>query len=169
MTAHVGKVLVTGAGSGIGAGIASVLAIRGWQVAVNDLDADLAQALAERIGGVAIAGDVGTHAADIVTRAARKLDGLTALVNNAGVHRRAPLASVTEAQLNDVYRINLQAAILGSQAALRFFTSGGAIVNTASIAAYTPQMQTGLYSAAKAGIVEWNGPAGGGGCGAWRA
>ena len=153
MTAHVGKVLVTGAGSGIGAGIASVLASRGWRVAVNDLDTDLAQALAARIGGIAIAGDVGTHAADIVTRAAQKLEGLTGLVNYAGIHRRAPLASVTEAQLNDVYRVNLQAAILGSQAALAFFASGGAIVNTASIAAYTPQMQTGLYSAAKAGIV----------------
>jgi NAD(P)-dependent dehydrogenase (short-subunit alcohol dehydrogenase family) len=153
MTPSIGKVLVTGAGSGIGAGIAQVLASRGWAVAVNDRDAASARATAAHIGGIAIPGDVGSDAADIVARAADGLGGLTGLVNNAGIHRRAPLATVTAAQLEDVYRVNLAAAILGSQAALPFFSAGGAIVNTASIAAYTPQMQTGLYSAAKAGIV----------------
>jgi NAD(P)-dependent dehydrogenase (short-subunit alcohol dehydrogenase family) len=163
MAAANGKVLVTGAGSGIGAGIAAVLAERGWQVAVNDSDPSLARAVAANVGGIAVPGDVGAEAASIVNRAAHELNGLTALVNNAGIHRRAPLATVTTEQLDAVYRVNLQAAILGSQAALAHFRNGGAIVNTASIAAITPQMQTGLYSAAKAGLtaftaqaaVEW--------------
>jgi NAD(P)-dependent dehydrogenase (short-subunit alcohol dehydrogenase family) len=153
MAATSGKVLVTGAGSGIGAGIAAVLAERGWQVAVNDRDPDLARAVATHVGGIAVPGDVGHEAASIVNRAAHALNGLTALVNNAGIHRRAPLATVTTEQLDAVYRVNLQAAIVGSQAALAHFSDGGAIVNTASIAAFTPQMQTGLYSAAKAGLM----------------
>ncbi len=153
MAAGNGKVLVTGAGSGIGAGIAAVLAERGWQVAVNDSDPALARAVAAHVGGIAVPGDVGTEAASIVHRAALAMNGLTALVNNAGIHRRAPLATVTTEQLDAVYRVNLQAAILGSQAALAHFRNGGAIVNTASIAAITPQMQAGLYSAAKAGLV----------------
>ena len=160
-------VLVTGAGSGIGEGIASVLAAHGWRVGVNDLDSARAAAVATRLDGVAVPGDVGEDPAAIVDAAARALGGLDGLVNNAGIHRRAPLDAVTAAQLDDVYRVNLRAVVLGSQAALRHFRSGGAIVSTSSIAAHTPQMNTGLYSAAKAGVeaftaqaaVEW-GPRG---------
>lgn len=53
-----GTALVTGAGRGLGAAIARTLAARGWTVAVNDLRADAAGALAEEIGGVAVPGDV---------------------------------------------------------------------------------------------------------------
>jgi NAD(P)-dependent dehydrogenase (short-subunit alcohol dehydrogenase family) len=156
MTTDLRRVLVTGAGSGIGEGIAEVLAARGWRVAVNDVDPAAAERVAARLGGIAIAGDIGADAASVVDAAAAALGGLEGLVNNAGIHRRAPLASVTGAQLDDVYRVNLRAVVLGSQAALRHFAAGGAggaIVSTASIAAFTPQMNTGLYSAAKAGIV----------------
>jgi len=160
-------VLVTGAGSGIGEGIARVLAAQGWRVAVNDLDGERARALAAAIDGVPIPGDIGADPERIVTESASALGGLTALVNNAGIHRRAPLATATADQLDDVYRVNLRAVVLASQAALRRFTNGGAIVSISSIAATTPQMITGLYSAAKAGVeaftaqaaVEW-GPLG---------
>lgn len=163
------KVLVTGAGSGIGEGIATVLAERGWQVAVNDIDGDAAARVANRLGGVSVPGDVGADPAGIVNRAATLLGGLDALVNNAGIHRRAPLASVTPEQLDDVYRVNLRAVVLASQAALAHFAvhGSGSIVNLSSIAAVTPQMDVGMYTAAKAGVsaftqqasVEW-GPLG---------
>jgi NAD(P)-dependent dehydrogenase (short-subunit alcohol dehydrogenase family) len=160
-------VLVTGAGSGIGEGIARVLASQGWRVAVNDLDGERASALAAEIRGVPVPGDIGADPDDIVAEATAALGGLTALVNNAGIHRRAPLATATADQLDDVYRINLRAVVLASQAALRRFPGKGAIVSISSIAATTPQMTTGLYSAAKAGVeaftaqaaVEW-GPLG---------
>ena len=59
--------------------------------------------------------------------------------------------------------MNLRAVVLASQAALPHFPDGGAIVNISSIAAVTPQMDVGLYTAAKAGVsaftaqaaVEW--------------
>lgn len=147
------RVLVTGAGSGIGAGIARVLSGRGWLVAVNDIDADLALAMADEVDGIAVPGDVGTDVAGVVTSAAEALGGLDALVSNAGIHRRAPLAQVTAEQLDDVYAVNLRAVVLGARAAVEQFAGGGgAIVNISSIAAVTPQMGVGLYTAAKAGV-----------------
>ncbi|MFM8531256.1 MAG: SDR family NAD(P)-dependent oxidoreductase [Ilumatobacteraceae bacterium] len=179
------RVLVTGAGSGIGEGIATVLAERGWRVAVNDIDAVAANSVADRLGGVAVVGDVAADPAGIVDRAATLLGGLDALVNNAGIHRRAPLATVRPDQLDDVYGVNLRAVVLASQAALADFAQNrqhdrasdrpsdrgeagaGCIVNLSSIAAVTPQMDVGLYTATKAGVsaftqqasVEW-GPLG---------
>lgn len=172
------RVLVTGAGSGIGEGIATVLAERGWRVAVNDIDATSAHDVAARLGGVAVVGDIAADPAGLVDRAVSLLGGLDALVNNAGIHRRAPLASVRPDQLDDVYGVNLRAVLLASQAALAHFarntrdertpgSDAGSIVNLSSIAAVTPQMDVGLYTAAKAGVsaftqqasVEW-GPLG---------
>jgi NAD(P)-dependent dehydrogenase (short-subunit alcohol dehydrogenase family) len=162
------KVLVTGAGGGIGEGIATVLAERGWQVAVNDIDPAAAARVAQRLGGIAVPGDIGAEPTAVVDRAAAALEGLDALVNNAGIHRRAPLESVRPDQLDDVYAVNLRAVVLASQAAFRQFGNrppgqGGAIVNLSSIAAVTPQMDVGLYTATKAGVsaftqqaaVEW--------------
>lgn len=164
-----GRVLVTGAGRGIGEGIASVLAQRGWRVAVNDVDPDAAGESAGAVDGVAIPGDVGREAARVVDMAAEALGGLDALVNNAGIHRRAGLADATVDELDAVYRVNLRAVVLGSQAALPHFDAAGAgaVVSVSSIAAFTPQMNVGLYTAAKAGVtaftaqaaVEW-GPRG---------
>lgn len=155
------RVLVTGAGSGIGEGIATVLADRGWTVAVNDIDARSADSVAERLGGVAVVGDAGDDPAAMVEAAADQLGGLDAFVANAGIHRRAPLDAVTGDQLDDVYRVNLRAVVLGCQAAVA--AGARAIVATSSIAAITPQMNVGLYTAAKAGVsafvaqaaVEW--------------
>lgn len=168
--ARASRVLVTGAGSGIGEGIANVLAERGWKVAVNDINADAANEVARRLGGVAVVGDIAAEPAGVVDRAANLLGGLDALVNNAGIHRRAPLATVRPDQLDDVYGVNLRAVVLASQAALAHFAQrdgGGSIVNLSSIAAVTPQMDVGLYTATKAGVsaftqqasVEW-GPLG---------
>ena len=67
------RVLVTGAGGGIGEGIATVLAERGWQVAVNDIDAAAAERVAARLGGVAVPGDVGAEPDAVVDRAAAVL------------------------------------------------------------------------------------------------
>ena len=158
-----GRVLITGAGSGIGAGIARVLAGRDWEVAANDIDPDAAAQIADEIGGAAVPGDIGDSPGQIVGTAAAAMGGLDALVNNAGIHRRSTLRTATPDQLDDVYRVNLRAVVLASQAALEHLTAGGAIVNISSIAAVTPQMDVGLYSAAKAGVsaftaqaaVEW--------------
>ncbi|MGI9579332.1 MAG: SDR family NAD(P)-dependent oxidoreductase [Microthrixaceae bacterium] len=161
------RVLVTGAGSGIGQGIARQLAAAGWHVAINDIDVGDAESVAAEIDGIAVPGDVGDEPAGIVEVAVDALGGL-GFVANAGIHRRAPLSEVTAEQLDDVYSVNLRAVVLGGQAAVSAFGGHpGAIVATSSIAASTPQMGVGLYTAAKAGVsafvaqaaVEW-GPLG---------
>ena len=163
------SVLVTGAGGGIGEGIATTLAERGWRIAVNDVDGDAARRVAGDVSGVAVVGDVATESARVVREAVDAFGGLTALVNNAGIHRRAPLADATIDDLDLLYRVNLRAMVTCSQAALPHLGADGrgAIVCTSSIAAITPQMGTGLYTATKAGVsafvaqaaVEW-GPLG---------
>ena len=163
------SVLVTGGGSGIGRGIAAVLAGRGWSVVVNDIDAATAEATAKEVGGQPVPGDVGADAAGLIAGTLERTGGqLHALVNNAGIIRRASLAQVAAEQLDEVYRVNLRAVILLSQAALpHLVRAGGSVVNVSSIAAETPQTNAGLYAASKAGVsqftrqaaVEW-GPQG---------
>jgi NAD(P)-dependent dehydrogenase (short-subunit alcohol dehydrogenase family) len=151
--------LVTGAGGGIGEGIARVLAADGWAVAVNDIDADAAKRVAAEVGGISVPGDVDTSGAQIVAEvaeAAKAAGGqLRALVNNAGMVLREALATAKVENLDWVYRVNLRAPILMSQAALPHLQeSGGSIVNISSIAAFSPLSAGGLYTASKAGLAQ---------------
>jgi NAD(P)-dependent dehydrogenase (short-subunit alcohol dehydrogenase family) len=160
--------LVTGAGSGIGAGIAAVLAARGWRVVVADLDAARADEVAGRSGGDPLHGDVAVDPDETVRRAVSLHGRLDGLVNNAGVIRRGPLADVSAADIDLTYHVDLRAVLLLSRAAFpELARTHGSIVNVSSMTAFAPQIGGGLYSAAKAGVValtrqaavEW-GPAG---------
>lgn len=161
-------VLVTGSGSGIGEGIATVLAGRDWRVIVSDQDADRAEQVASRVGGVALAGDVAADP-DVTIRRAVAIHGrLDGLVNNAGVIRRAPLIEISVEDIDLTYHVDLRAVLLLSRAAFPALAeTRGSIVNVSSMTAFAPQIDGGLYSAAKAGVValtrqaavEW-GPAG---------
>src|SRR4051812_31197505 len=126
--------LVTGAGSGIGRGIAQTLAASGWRVAVNDVDADLARCAADELGGIAVPGDVTEVPAQIVADVLNQASRLDVLVNNAGALRSAPLADITADELDSTYRLNLRAPILLAQSALPFLAKAkGSIINISSI------------------------------------
>ena len=146
-------VLVTGAGGGIGEGIAQVLAARGWHVLVNDVDAAGAQRVAQAVGGTALPGDIRSDPQGLVRDAVAARGGLHALVNNAGIIRRSALADTPEAELDLVYEVNLKAMVRLAQAALPHLQQhAGAIVNISSIAAENPQPGAGFYSMSKAGV-----------------
>jgi NAD(P)-dependent dehydrogenase (short-subunit alcohol dehydrogenase family) len=154
-------VLVTGAGSGIGAAIAALAAEAGARVAVNDLDPARAAASVESItarGGSAIAvpGDVSQEATarEVVAHAARELGGLDGLVNNAGLYRQSTLLEVSAQDWELAMSVNLMAMLHCSRAAHPLLAaSKGAIVNVASIAADYAFAGLGAYSVSKAGAV----------------
>jgi NAD(P)-dependent dehydrogenase (short-subunit alcohol dehydrogenase family) len=154
-------VLVTGAGSGIGAAIARLAAECGAAVAVNDAiaaRADETVATITAAGGRAVAapGDVATSAgaAVAVSRAVETLGGLTGLVNNAGIARTGSLESLPEEDWRQVIDVNLSAAFLCSQQAFGPLSAGGgSIVNMSSLTALAPAPGAGAYNAAKAGVL----------------
>ena len=156
------RVLVTGAGSGIGAAIAAALAAAGASVAVNDAVAERAHDVVGRLPTgpdmtvAAVPGDVatGSGAAAAVEGAVEALGGLDGLVNNAGILRGGPLATLDESAWREVLDVNLTAAFLCSQRAFPALSAdGGAIVNISSLVAIAPPPGAGAYNASKAGVL----------------
>ncbi len=159
--------LVTGAGSGLGAATARMLAERGARVALLDMDIDAARAQAKPIAGLALACDV-TDAgqAEQAIAAARAEHGDAGiLVNCAGIApARRVLGRDGPMPLEDfdkVIRVNL----VGTFNLLRLAAAGmaaleaqgddgerGVIVNTASVSAFEGQIGQAAYSASKAGV-----------------
>lgn len=169
-----GKVcVVTGGAGGLGRAIGAALVAQGALVALLDRDGAGAAEAAGSIGGgaIAVACDVSVPASIAAAGAAVRaaLGEADVLVNNAGLLRPGPLATVSLEEWNGLLAVNLTGYLLCAQefgAAMRARKSG-AIVHIASIAASFPQGQSGAYSAGKAGVamlsrqlaVEW-GPLG---------
>jgi 3-oxoacyl-[acyl-carrier protein] reductase len=150
--------IVTGAGSGFGAGIAERFAAEGARVAVVDIDGTAAESVASRLGGLAIPCDVGDagSVAAMAETAGHVLGGIDILVNNAGVtHPPSLLEEVSEADFDRVLRVNAKAIFLTA----RFFVPAmrarraGAILNVASTAAVSPRPRLSWYNASKGWVV----------------
>ncbi|MFE9286321.1 SDR family NAD(P)-dependent oxidoreductase [Streptomyces olivaceus] len=157
--------LVTGAGGGIGRGIALRFAREGAAVAVHcRTSVEAARAVAERIrehGGRAtvlradLADEDGCRR--VVEEAADWGGGrLTALVNNAGVQPLRELPGMTAAEWRAVVDTNLTAVFACTQAAAEVMRSqdgGGTVTHIASIEAGAPAPAHAHYSASKAAVV----------------
>jgi 3-oxoacyl-[acyl-carrier protein] reductase len=157
-----GKVaIVTGASKGIGAGIAQALAAEGASVVVNYASskegADRAVAAIASKGGKAIAvqGDVSKQAdiTKLFAEAKKSFGRVDILVNNAGVYEFAALGEVTEASFQKMFNLNVLAAILTSQEALKYFgPGGGSIINIGSNASTLDLPSTAVYAGTKAAL-----------------
>lgn len=163
-----GKVaIVTGAGSGIGRGIALAFAKEGAKVAVNDEHGDEATAVAEEVRAqgkeaLAVEGDVSRndHVEEMVRRALAAFGRIDVLVNNAGVcgeHVGTPLSDLTEEDWDRTYEVNLKAHFLTCRAVMPHMIEqkSGKIVNISSIAGKTGEPVIPHYSASKAGVVNF--------------
>jgi NAD(P)-dependent dehydrogenase (short-subunit alcohol dehydrogenase family) len=157
------RVIVTGAGSGIGRAAALQFADEGARVVVADVDPERADAVVAEIvaaGGtaIAVAGDVSDQSVvdRIVDRTLAEFGGIDVLVNNAGIMdaMTAP-DEVTDAEWERVLRINLTAPFLLTRAvAPHMLAAGkGAIVNTASEAAVRGSAAGTPYTVSKHGVV----------------
>ncbi len=150
--------IVTGAGSGFGAGIARVFAREGANVMVADLNGDAAAEIAAEIGGIAQTVDVadGTSVA-AMTRAAMDAWGrIDILINNAGItHLPAPLEDVSEADFDRVLAVNAKSVYLTAREIVPLMKAAGtgAILNVASTAGLSPRPMLNWYNASKGWMI----------------
>lgn len=159
--------LVTGGGSGLGAATAERLARAGAKVAVLDVRFDAAQQIADHIGGLAVACDVGDAdgAAAAVTQARDAHGPASILVNCAGIGPGAAVVGKTGpvdlAWFEQTIRVNLTGTFnmirlaAADMQKLEPNAEGerGVIVNTGSTSAYEGQVGQTAYAASKAGVV----------------
>jgi NAD(P)-dependent dehydrogenase (short-subunit alcohol dehydrogenase family) len=165
--------VVTGAGSGLGAETAHQLAQAGAKVALLDIDVKAAEAMAARIGGLAVRCDVAeADSAAAAMAAARDTHGVARiLVNCAGVGPAKrivgrdgpmPLADFQRViAINLIGTFNMMRLAAADMTALAPLDEGerGIIVSTASVAAFEGQIGQAAYSASKGGVAALTVPA----------
>jgi NAD(P)-dependent dehydrogenase (short-subunit alcohol dehydrogenase family) len=152
--------VVTGAAGGIGRAIAAGLAEAGARLILLDRDQAACDDAARALGGaeaLSIACDIadGDAVAAVAAHALRDAGPCDVLINNAGLLRAGPMATLTLAEWNALLAVNLTGYFLCAQAfgAQMLAQGKGAIVHTASIASRHPQPFSGAYSVSKAGVV----------------
>ena len=149
--------LVTGGAQGIGKGIASLLAARGYRVAAADRDAEAGREL--DLPDVAfVRCDVSREASvkSCVRAVTRRFGRLDALINNAGLAGPAsgPLEKLSLADWNRRLAVNLTGVFLMTKhAAPHLRAARGAVVNIASTRALQSEPDTESYAASKGGVV----------------
>ncbi len=149
--------IVTGGGSGFGAGIARKFAAEGAQVIIADINADGAQHVADEIGGRALTCDVSDGAS--VNYLAKTVLGsgpLDILVNNAGVtHLPSPMEDVSEADFDRVFNVNMKSVYLMARTFVPHFKERetGSILNIASTAGVSPRPRLNWYNASKGWMI----------------
>lgn len=152
------RVVITGAGTGIGRAIAARCVGEGARVAVMDIDGPALRAVAQELGAeLSLEVDVSDRASVQagVAQAAERLEGLDRLVNNAGIPMVGAVHELVEADWDRVLDVNLKGMYLMSNAMWPHLRAagGGAIASTASVAGmWGTQGQAG-YAAAKAGVI----------------
>jgi glucose 1-dehydrogenase len=155
--------LVTGAGTGIGQGIAIELAREGADVAVHYThSADGAKdtvAEVEKLGRKAllIRADLASvaEARRVVNEAAAGLGGLDVLVNNSGITRTMPFLEMTEEAYDEVLDVNLKGQVFCAQTAVPYMLErgGGSILNLTSVHGALHAPNHTAYASSKGGII----------------
>ena len=159
--------IITGAGGGLGAAHARVMAGEGASVVVNDINGSAAQAVVDEIvaaGGQAVvnSSDI-THYDDSINAVKQAIDAfgdLHVVVNNAGINRDRMFASMTEAEWDAIMAVHLKGHFCISSHAVHYWrglskegkTVDARIINTTSGAGLQGSIGQSNYAAAKAGI-----------------
>ncbi|MEM6824203.1 MAG: glucose 1-dehydrogenase [Pseudomonadota bacterium] len=151
--------IVTGAGSGFGAGIARAFSAAGAQVAVADINADAAVSVAADLPGArALEADVANNAS-VAAMAGAALEAwgqVDILVNNAGItHLPQPMEEVTEDAFDRVFAVNAKSVYLTARHLVPGMKARGAgvILNIASTAGVSPRPRLNWYNASKGWMI----------------
>jgi NAD(P)-dependent dehydrogenase (short-subunit alcohol dehydrogenase family) len=146
------KALVTGGASGIGRAAADLLADRGAQVAVLDLDPSSVE---KPLLGYRADVSIDASVREAVAAAVAELGGLDILINNAGIGAAGTVEDNDDEQWHRVLDVNVVGIVRTTRAALPHLrdSAHAAIVNTCSIAATAGLPQRALYSASKGAVL----------------
>jgi 3-oxoacyl-[acyl-carrier protein] reductase len=149
--------LVVGGGYGSGRELALLLAQAGARVAVGDIDAERARAVAQEVGGVAVIGDITTEsgARAIVDGAHAALGGLTRVANIVGLVKFGAFIDTDLAHWEQQLRLNLYGQMFIAQAAGRHMLRecGGSIAMVSSVSGLYGARNQVAYGIAKAGVM----------------
>jgi len=146
--------IVTGAGSGFGAGIAKRFAEEGAKVIVADINTQGGERVAKEVSGKFVQADV-TKSADWA-KLMGSAGNVDIVVNNAGwTHRNKPYLEVTEAEFDRVYAVNVKSIYLSAIHAVPVFRKrgGGCFVNIASTAGIRPRPGLTVYNSSKGAVI----------------
>ena len=154
--------LVTGAGAGIGRGIAQAFAREGAHVVVADIDAGAAGQVAAEI--VKANGAAEAHAMDVTdtpqVKALMQAIGdqhgkLDVLVNNAGVGERSDFRHLTDDAWDRVWKVNLDGTVRCAREAFELLRASGrgSVINLSSVMAEKHTRQMAVYSATKGAVL----------------
>lgn len=154
------RALVTGGSRGIGAAIARRLSAEGADVAVNYVANDAAAN--ELVAELRENGDKATafradmsdpaQSQDLVAHVVAAFGGLDVVASNAGVEHFGALESITQADFERVFAINVAGQLFVTQAAVPAMTTGGRILLTSSVSARIAVYHHTLYAASKAAV-----------------
>ncbi|MBM3521381.1 MAG: SDR family NAD(P)-dependent oxidoreductase [Alphaproteobacteria bacterium] len=165
--------VITGGGSGLGAGAARVLAKAGARLALLDVNAAGTEALAAELGGLALRCDVtdGNGAEAALKVVAEKLGPPRVLVNCAGIGPSARVVGREGPHPLELYRKVIEVNLIGTFNMMRLAAAAmqtlepladgerGVIVSTASVAAFEGQIGQAAYASSKGGVVALTLPA----------
>jgi 3-oxoacyl-[acyl-carrier protein] reductase len=146
--------LVTGGGSGFGAGIARRFSEEGATVIVADINAPAGERIAREVEGKFVHADV--TKGDDWAKLLRAAGALDIIVNNAGwTHRNKPYLEVTEAEFDRVYSVNVKSIYLSALHAVPLFRKRGrgCFVNIASTAGVRPRPGLTVYNSSKGAVI----------------
>ena len=154
------KVLVTGAGHGIGLAIARAFKDEGARVAVNDINSEGIDRALELLGSKSCGfpGDVADvkEARSVVSKAEREIGGLDVVVSNAGIYPSHPFLEMDINDWDRVMAINVRGTFLICQAAAQLMVKHkheGVIVTISSGSARFARVGSAHYCASKAAVV----------------
>ena len=150
--------IVTGAGSGFGAGIARKFTAEGARVMIADINADAAREIAAEIGGIAQTVDVANNDSvrQMIADAIKAFGTVDILVNNAGItHLPAPMETISEDEFDRVLAVNAKSVYLTARHLVPHLkaNNSGAILNIASTAGVSPRPNLNWYNASKGWVI----------------
>tara|TARA_A100001011_G_scaffold353486_1_gene395057 strand:- start:638 stop:1378 length:741 start_codon:yes stop_codon:yes gene_type:complete len=150
--------IVTGGGSGFGAGIVKKFIQEGAKVVVADINLENAEKVVMATGGFAVEVDVSNSLSfkNMVDKTLEKFGKIEIMVNNAGItHLPNSMEDISESEFDKIFAVNSKSVFFSAKYLVPKMTSigGGNILNVASTAGISPRPNLSWYNATKGWMI----------------